>query len=277
MAVACLSLAGLASAASASASSSVCSGTFGSPGTLAGTYSNVTVNGVCLVDGGPATVTGNVTVTPGSWLVAAFALNDQAGTGTSSLTVNGGIAVGQGGTLVLGCEPNFSTCLDDNSNTLTSSVTVGKNVTATQPLGILMHASTVDGNVTESGGGGGVSCAPGPAVFSFGVFSDFEDNTIGGNLTVTGLQTCWVGALRNKVTNVTFSGNTAADPDSNEVVSNTISHNVTCTANSPAVQFGDSMGVSNVVGHQASGECGFNALVPNPEPMGPLTAISVMG
>jgi hypothetical protein len=179
----------------------------------------------------------------------------------------------------MGCEPDFFTCFDDANNTLTSSSAVHGNLTSSNPLGVLVHSSSIDGNVTESGGGGGLNCNPGnnPA-FAFGVYSDYEDNTIGGNLTISGLQTCWLGALRNNVgRNFTASNNATADPDGNELVSNTIAHNITCTGNSPAVQFGDSQGTSNVVGHNASGQCGFNALQPNPEPGGPPTPISISG
>ncbi len=31
------------------------------------------------------------------------------------------------------------------------------------------------------------------------VYSDYEDSTIGGNLRVTGLGSCWYGALRDHV------------------------------------------------------------------------------
>ena len=115
-------------------------------------------------------------------------------------------------------------------------------------------------------------------MFGFGPYSDFEDNTIGKNLIISGLQTCWLGALRNKVKgNFNASGNTTADPDGNELISNTIDGNMNCSSNSPAIQFGDSEGVSNLVARNATGQCGFSVLAPNPEPDGPLTPISVKG
>ena len=274
-AVACVSTLGLAAAGSASASSSVCTGTGGSPGTLAGSYTNVTINGVCAVDGGATTVSGNLTVSAGSALLATFANNDVTGVGSSSLSVSGNITVGPGGILFLGCGTDLG-CFDDSTGTLLSSDTVGKNVTGNQPLAIIMHDDTVGGNVTESGGGGGLSCAPTDA-FPFGVFSAVEDTTIGGNLTIAGLQSCWMGVERVTATNVTVSGNAFADPDATEVTSNQVSRNLTCTGNSPAAQFGDGGGTPNVVGHQASGECGFGVLIPDPEPGGPLTPISIMG
>jgi hypothetical protein len=261
------SLAVFAVPADAKGGSTTCTGTLSSPGTLAGTYSNVTVNGVCGVDAGSTTVQGNLTVTPGSALIAAF--------GSSNLNVKGNVTVQTGASLIMGCEPNFFACLDDPS--LTTDDSIGKNLTGSGALGILLHASSVAGNVSENGGGPGLVCGPDP-VFGFGPFSDYEDNTIGGNLTISGLQTCWVGALRDTVKgNFTANGNTTADPDGNEFVSNTIGGNMSCSSNNPAVQFGDSMGVSNVVGRNASGQCGFNVLAANPEPGGPLEPISVKG
>ena len=276
------SLAAVAAPANAAVGSTTCTGTLGSPGTLSGVYaSNVTVNGVCQVNAGPATLQSNLTITPGSALVAAFGHNDQTGKGNSNLTVNGNVTVESGASLILGCEPNFFPCFDDpnaaTGGTLTGTGTVGKNLTGSGALGMLVHASAINGNVSESGGGPGLVCGPDP-VFGFGPYSDFEDNTIGKNLIISGLQTCWLGALRNTVKgNFNASENTTADPDGNELIWNTIDGNMNCSSNSPAVQFGDSMGKSNVVGGNATGQCGFNVLAANPEPGGPLTPISVKG
>lgn len=271
----------LAAAGSAQASGNrTCRGTPAAPGTLAGNYSsNVTVSGVCFVNAGPATVARNLTISRGSALVAAFGLDDQTGSGNSNLTVDGNIVVQAGGALMLGCEPNFFPCLDDpnagTGGTLTGNGTVGKDLIGEGARGILVHASTIAGSVSQSGGGGGVNCARN-TLFPFGIYSDYEDNTIGKNLGLSGLQTCWLGALRNTVSgNFVAVGNMTADPDGNELISNTIDGNMSCSSNSPAVQFGDSSGTSNIVGGHASGQCGFNVLAPNPEPNGPLTPISV--
>lgn len=93
-----------------------CSGTFDSPGTLVGTISgNLTVKGACAVDAGPAVVTGNLTVSPGSTLVAAF------GGGGSSLTVQGNVHVKNGGAAIMGCNPESFSCIDDDQNNPTTS------------------------------------------------------------------------------------------------------------------------------------------------------------
>jgi hypothetical protein len=91
-----------------------------------------------------------------------------------------------------------------------------------------------------------------------GVFSDYEDNTIGGNLQVTGLRTCWIGIIRNHVSgDMTDSNNVFSDPDANEALQNTVGQNIVCTGNNPAVQYGDSQASPNVVTGTASGECAF--------------------
>ena len=252
-----------------------CTGTPDAPGLLAGTYrSNVVVTGVCFVNGGAATVRGDLVIAPGAGLNATFALNDQpGGSGTSSLTVKGNLVVQHDGLLVMGCEPNFSTCSDDpdqvNGGTLTGQNHVYGSLSEWRPLGAIVHASTIGGDVSELGGGGGVSCDP-PFPGLFGAFqspafSDYEDNTIGGNLTVAGLQTCWLGMLRNDVHgNLGAFKNTMADPDAGEIVQNTVRRDIACVANSPASQFGDSGASPNVVSGHAFGQCGFDVYQPDP-------------
>jgi hypothetical protein len=261
-----------------------CTGTFKAPGVLAGKYKgNVVVTGVCAVNGGAAVIKGDLILAPGSALNATFALN-AAGTGTSSLTVKGDVKVGPGALLAMGCEPNFSPCTDDpNASTggsLTGQNKVFGDIRAFQALGVLLHASTIKGDVSLHGGGGAESCNPPfPGAFAdlqSPPFSDAEDNTIGGNLTMTGLQSCWLGALRNSVRgNVFVARNTMADPDAMEILANRIHGSIACFSNSPAVQYGDSGSSPNLVKRHAFGECGFNVLQPNPAPNGPLAHISV--
>ena len=57
-----VSLSAATAGAATSSARYVCSGTAKSPGLLAGTYSSVVVRGVCAVNGGPAVVTGHVTI-----------------------------------------------------------------------------------------------------------------------------------------------------------------------------------------------------------------------
>jgi hypothetical protein len=267
-------------AASASAAvTTTCSGTLTSPGVLTGTYrGNVIVNGFCKVNAGQAVVTGNLTIAPGGGVVAAFAKNHKTHKGFSSLTVNKNVVVGRGASLILGCEPNFFTCVDDKSNTLQSRGVIGGSLLASRPLGVLVHNSTISGVVTENGGGGGTSCQPAGifALFQSPPYSDYEDNILGDSVSVTQLHSCWAGMLRNTVFGtLTFSSNKMGDPDANEVLHNYVNRSLTCQGNVPAVQYGDSGSSPNAVHGSASGQCSFSRRVPNPAPNGPLSPISV--
>jgi hypothetical protein len=272
----------------------ICTGTNAVPGQLTGTYdSNVVVNGVCLVNEGTATIIGDLTLDPGATVNATFALDDFADyTGTSSLDVIGNINVGEGATLVLGCEPNYFPCSDDSvvdegatgPGTLSSQDHVWGNIDGDQPLAVIIHNSVILGNVNELGGGGGVNCtAPTTGVFSLPVlqspvYSDYEDNYIGGDLDIAGLQTCFLAIARNNIQGgLSNIGNVFADPNANEVKSNQIHKGIDCSDNSPSVQFGKGGGVSNQVVGYAQGECSFDTLLPDPAPAGPLTPISVQG
>ncbi len=231
------------SAASADTGSSTCAG-----GPIAaGTYRSLTVTGECAVAAGAVTVTGSLTVAPGAALLAAF--------GGSDLNVGGNLVVESNASLILGCEPEAFNCLNDAS--LATNDHVGGNLTADGALLVLAHHNTIGGNVTQSGGGGGVNCSTFP-LGSGGppAYSTYEDNTIGGNASVSGLRTCWLGFIRNTVArNVNFNDNVTFDQDGNEVVTNVVAWNLNCSGNSPAPQVGDSAGATNTVGRKATGQC----------------------
>jgi len=279
-----LSLAGQAGTASAVTPGPTTCGTAGSltPASLAGgSYTTVTVVGLCAVNAGQVVTSGNVTVQPGAALVAAFA-NNSGGPGTSGITVNGDIDVATGGSLILGCEASAFPCIDDGGSppTLNSPDTVTGSINAPDAQGVIVHDSTIAGDVVETGGGGGFTCAtPSDGVFSVfdsPAYSDYEDNSIGGNLRVTGVTSCWFGALRNKIGgSATFANNTFNDPDASENLTNQVAGNLLCSGNSPQVEYGDSGGSPNVVGGFATGECAFGVTQPNPAPAGTPSPISV--
>jgi hypothetical protein len=277
---------GAVSAAAAGIPRFTCSGTIKSPGVLAGTYSDVVVRGLCEVNAGAANVQRDLVITPGGALLAAFARNDRTHHGDSNLTVGGSLTVLRGGTLIMGCEAAHFACIDDPNQkdpTLASTSAVTGNLIAKNALGVVVHASSIGGSVIQVGGGGGRNCASTGifAAFKSPVYSDYEDNSIGGTLAIEGLRSCWLGALRDDIrTGAIVRGNKMADPDAMEVVSNTVRGILQCFRNSPAVQYGDSGGTPNVVRGQAAGQCGFDVLKPNPAPTkttpaGPLTPISV--
>lgn len=237
-----------AHAASASTGAFTCGG-----GSIpAGSYSSITVTGFCTVDAGNVHVTGNLSVAAGGALNAAF--------GGSNLTVGKNVTVGSGAIVVIGCEPEQFICFNDpdqNVGTLATHDTIGMNFSATDALMVLMHNDRIGLNATQSGGGGGVTCNN----FPLGpngppAYSTWEDNVIGANASISGLRTCWLGFIRNHVArNVNYSDNVLADPDGNEIVTNTIGRNLNCSGNDPAPQVGDSGGSPNVVGGHKTGQC----------------------
>ena len=96
------------------------------------------------------------------------------------------------------------------------------------------------------------------------VYSDAEDSVIGGNYTISNLSSCWLGSLRNQIGgNATFTNNQFGDPDAMEIGNNIVNGNLSCSGNDPAAQFGDGA-APEIVGGNASGECGFDVVLPNP-------------
>ena len=238
-----LMLVALAGSTSAKTKAQICSGkSEKKPGVLSGTInSDVVVKGFCVVNAGKAKVIGNLTVSNGSAFAAAFGRNDRTHKGRSSLTVTGNVVVGKGATAVIGCKVNANgsgfPCIDDPNPkmpTLSSASTIKGNLIENAPLGVVVHNSKIGGNWIENGGGGGVVCTPaGPfKAFKSPVYSSLEDSSLGGNLTIQGMQTCWVGIARVTIKgNATFTNNDLADPDGIEIVSNNIAKNLSCTGN----------------------------------------------
>ncbi len=231
------------SVASTRKSTTVCKGTPKKPGVLTGTVSgNVVVKGACEVNHGSATVKGSVTVTSNSVFAAVFGHNDKTHKGVSDLTVTGNVVVDKGATAFLGCEAAHSPCIDDpnmKKPTLNNKVKIGGNLTSKGALGVIVHVTKIGGSVTQSGGGGGESCSSMPGIFALiksPVFSDYEDVSIDGSLTISGLSSCWTGTIRDKIgKNVTLTNNAMADPDAMEIEANVVNGNLACTGNTNAV------------------------------------------
>jgi hypothetical protein len=207
-------------------------------GVLSGTYTgNVEISGVCGAVAGPTTINGNVTVLPGSALIAAFA--------SSPVTVTGNIIVKTGGTLILGCFASSFGCFDDpnqDNPTLNGSAVVGGSIIESQPLGVIVHDATIGHNVVESGGGGGFTCDPQGIFALLGppAYSTYEDSTVGGNVLMNGMTGCWLGLARVQVGgNVRVFNNQMADPDAIEIVLNQIQGNLSCQNNSMVWDSGD--------------------------------------
>jgi len=246
----------------ASAAATTCSG-----GSIApGVYSNLNIAGVCTVDAGSVKVKNNLTVLAGGTLIAAYGGTDTT-PASSNLNVLGNIYVLTGGILVMGCESTNFICYNDPDQKVGSYFTrdsVGGSIIAEDALAVVVHLVIVGQDVTMTGGGGGVSsCSQSlSALNGAPPYGDFEDMIIGGNLTVTGWQSCWLGLFRDSfANNVDFNDNLTGDPDGNEIANNTIRGDLSCAGNSPSPQIGDSAGsLDNVFGH-AHGQCAKASLV----------------
>jgi hypothetical protein len=236
---------------------------------------------VCFAPVGTITVRGNLTIAPGALLDAVTPGDPPTGPVVpATVLIGGNVLVGKGAVLAFGCSPNIS-CSNPPG---ISFDRVGGNLTAIGALAVVIHSATIRGSVTVIGGGGGAAggansgacfAAPIPAPWSQAPglaaggpqYNDVEDTFIGGNLAMVGVQTCWLGSLRNQVRgSLSYSSDVTSDPDGMEVNNNLMGGNMICLNNDPAVQYGDSAAAPNLVGGWGAGECGFNVLKPNPAP-----------
>jgi hypothetical protein len=209
-----------------------------------GNYASITVNGGCAVAAGAViTVVGNVTLAPGAMLDAQSA--------PSTITIGHNVTAGAGSLLGLGCQSPASTgnsaheCEVDPEGH--STITVGGNVTATGAAAVLLNGITVDGNVTLSGGGSQIPWT-------------IKNDTIRGNLTVSGQTTEWLGVLFNAIgKNATLTDIAVTDEHPGApgvyIVRNTVGQNLNCSGLTPGVSGGFVPGSVNVVGHNANGQC----------------------
>jgi hypothetical protein len=207
---------------------------------ISGNYGNLVIVGNRYVPAGQTlNVHGDLTLFRGSCL-DAFTLG--------TVHVWGNVSVGWAGILALGCTPG-SIGPGPPCNGQTTNDIVGGSIVAIGALTMYLDGNTIGGSIVSIGGGPGVTFSP---YINFPI----KDNTIGGNVEITGWRGTWWGFIRN-VTHgsVTLIGNSGADPDSSEVATNTISGNLTCLGNSPGAQFGDSGGLPNNVGGLKIGEC----------------------
>jgi hypothetical protein len=242
--------------------------TCSSPGSIpAGVYSSLTISSACAIDAGSVTVEGNVTVLAGASLVAYSGGSSVAVPPVfpSNLVVTGNFAVQAGALVALGCEPIFFVCPNDPAypvpganGTYETLHTIGGNLTAENALAVVIHKTSVGGDITLYGSSAGVnSCTESLPLLGFAPpYGDLEDMVIGGNVVISGFDTCWLGWFRDTVKgNVNLFSSVNGDPDGNEIGDSIVLGNLSCAGNSPSNQHGDSGTGPVIVVGSATGQC----------------------
>ncbi|WP_344042326.1 hypothetical protein [Nocardioides panacihumi] len=208
-----------------------------------GSYSSITVTGMCdVVPDAVINVAGNLNVATGAFFDAQSA--------PSTITVGKNVTAAAGSLMGLGCQPDgvhagHPCAIEPDGH---SVITVDGNITTTDADTVLLNGITVKGNVTLTGGGG---------VYPWPI----KNNTIGGNVTASGITPEWFGLLFNHIGgNATLTNITSTDPEdegfaSVNVVLNTIGRNLNCNGLGPRLSGGFIPGAVNVVGGKATGQC----------------------
>jgi hypothetical protein len=194
-----------------------------------GTYSSITVTGICAIPFGTVNVRDDLTIKAGASLLANFPGGGGQPEGDAIVNVKGDVLVGHGATLILGCAPSFG-CVT------TTTDRIGGDLIGDHPLGVLLHGDTIAGDVSIRGGGGqDYNCSPQGDLFSLfqsPVYSTLEDSSVGGDVSVSGYQSCWLGLARTQVRgDVSYVKNALGDPDAIEILSNTIKGDLSCRGN----------------------------------------------
>jgi hypothetical protein len=159
--------------------------------------------------------------------------------GEGHVTINGGLTVGAGATLLLGSE-----------ETPDATSLINGGVRATNPLNLQIHFATINGGIESHGGSGPFG---GPFEVTW---ITIEDSLINGRVTIDGYNGLWMGFIRNHVNGaVNLNDNVLLHPDANEYVTNTINGSLNCSGNVPAPQIGDSEGLPNQVNGRKTGQC----------------------
>jgi hypothetical protein len=194
-----------------------------------GTYRAMEIRNFCfLTDSGTVNILGNLVIDRGAVFDAVT---------NGDIVVGGSVEVRPGAALGLGCNKDSvgPPCLGSTSDEVVGSIIANK------ALAVIVHSTTVIGNFTLSGGGGGSTSCSTTHFMGGPPFSTFEDGSVGGNLSITGMTTCWMGIFRTTVGgNVNVSDNltNTKDPDAPEINDNTIAGSLSCFANVPPATLG---------------------------------------
>ena len=194
--------------------------------------------GVAPVSAADHTTVCNGTLAPGTYQTVVVPHNGVC-LSDGPVMIHGGLFVQPGATLVLGSEENA-----------VHTATIGGGVHARNAMSVQIHFSTIDGGIDIRGGSG-------PAGGPFDLtWNTIEDSVIHGGYNEIGYDGFWNGFIRNTVLgSVNLINNHVADPDGNEIVTNTIHGDLNCAGNDPPPQVGDSEGAQNRVTGTKSGQC----------------------
>jgi hypothetical protein len=207
-----------------------------------GTYSSITIAGVCnVVPGAVIKVTGDITVAPGALFDAQSA--------PSTISVKKDVTAGAGSFLGLGCLPDGAhaghpCALAPDAS---SDINVKGNVSATDASLVLLNGINVKKDVTLNGGVGNDWV--------------FKWNTIGGNFTASNITPFFFLLGFNNVDgSVNLSNIWANDPGDGgfgtvNLVINTIRKDLNCSGLGPRLSGGFIPGAVNIVGHKTTGQC----------------------
>jgi len=204
------------------------------------------------------TVEGVCNIAPGAVINVAGDINVAPGalldaqSVTSTITVGHNVTAGPRSLLLMGCQP--TTAIGTQAGVPCNDNPNGQTVI------------TVNGNITAVGAdtvilrkltvNGNVTLFGGGGDIPWSI----KGNTIGRNLTIFGVAADWVGVQFNTISgNAALIAITSLDPGdpgrSVAVVENTVDQNLICFGLAPAVSPGFIPGETNHVGHQALGQC----------------------
>jgi len=143
-----------------------------------------------------------------------------------------------------------------------------------------VHNFTVTGDVIQTGGGGGRNCTPQGIFTAFGsaVYSTYEVGTVGGDIRISSVQSCWMGIVQTKVGNtMVMYFNKLADRDAIEILANNITGNLICRGNSMTWNSSEASfshlfprdPQPNTVGRNRKGQCVLASPTSPGGPLGP--------
>ncbi len=187
--------------------------------------------------GGPTVCDG--TLPPGTYQSIVVPAGQTCDLGVGPVTVYGGVVVGPGASFLLGFEGGPPTG------------TIRGGITADEAAQVQVHDARINGGVIVEGGAG--PFAPGcpefpPPAPPFPIcFTDFEDNSINGAVTISGYNGIWLGFIRNIDFGTVTISNNNQQYDEIDIGSNVVHGSLICFGNTPLENTGGSAGLPSTV------------------------------